>query len=513
MPPIHDDDILQSLGIGILGQLSLGIVVTQDGQIVYCNSAFESMSGLSRAAIEGGSHPYLREDHLVEGGAELLRLVNEGSPGAAARVRYERDDGFPAWNEVQVYQDRGYVIWIHRDITQQMATHELWRRYAFLVDSSRQFMALVGRDFKYELVNPAFAALFGTSPDEINGSSGATVWGTALFKSMVAPCLEACFCGEEVQRQQWVMLPQGGRRYLNMVYTPYRGRGDQVRHAVFVAWDNTEEKEATDTVQELNRILELRVQERTAELQDTMRELEAFNYTIAHDLRSPLRFLKSFAQMLEEESADCLGEAGQHYCSMISRGVAEMQHLIDRLLDFSRLGRKPVAMQVCDLTAIVASARDTVLLESDINIRIAELPPCLGDPPLLKQVFVNLLGNAAKFSRDVPGPKVDVYSTPDESGIVHVCVRDNGIGFHASHAEAMFAPFKQVHESARAQGNGLGLAIVRRIVERHGGKVWAEGQEGVGATIHVRLAGCPLESGENLPPAGATGGTGLERTR
>lgn len=490
------DSALESLGIRILDRLTIGIVVTLEGRVVYCNGAFESMAGLLCADIMGRPHPFLREDHVpVADGAELRRMLAGETPGTATRVRYERDDGFPTWNEIQVFRDSGHVIWMHRDITQQMATHELWQRYAFLVDSSRQFMALVNREHEYELVNQSFARLFDVEPDAIHGSAGATVWGSSLFKSIVAPHLERAFLGDEVQLQRWVILPGGARRYLNMVYTPYRNKDGGVQHVVFVAWDNTEEKNATDTVSEMNKILEQRVEERTAELRDTMRELEAFNYTIAHDLRSPLRFLKSFTHMLEEEATESLSEAGQHYCAMISQGVAEMQHLIDRLLDFSRLSRKPIAMTPCDLNAIVASARDTVLVEDhSTRCALAPLPCCMGDASLLKQVFVNLLGNAYKFTREAEQPRIDVYDeTPgleSDSGIVQVCVRDNGVGFHMNHADAMFAPFKQVHEGAISQGSGLGLAIVRRIVERHGGSVWAEGEEGKGAAIHVQLVAC-----------------------
>ncbi|MBX3176740.1 MAG: PAS domain-containing protein [Candidatus Hydrogenedentes bacterium] len=487
----------------ILDQLSLGVVITSNGAAVYCNSAFESMSGLSRQAIEGAAHPYLRPGHVVNGEAELRAQLEPGAPFNPVRVRYERDDGFPAWNEIQIVHEGEYAIWIHRDLTQQMATHELWQRYAFLVDSSRQFMALVDRDYNYELVNQAFARLFHRAPDEINGASGASVWGEALFKNLVVPCLDRCFQGEEVQKQQWVVLPGGNHRYLNMVYTPYRGTGEDVRHAVFVAWDNTEEKRATDTVSEMNRVLEQRVEERTAELQDKMRELEAFNYTIAHDLRSPLRFLKSFAEMLEEESGACLGESGQYYCNMITQGVAEMQHLLDRLLDFAQLSRKPISLAPCDLNAVVAAARDTVLLDRSAAIRIDPLPTCLGESPLLKQVFVNLLSNAVKFTHGAANPRIEVFSQSAPPGQVHICVRDNGIGFHMNHAEAMFAPFKQVHETNGAGGSGLGLAIVRRIVERHGGRVWAEGREGRGATIHVLLA-APENSAATTPIPAST---------
>jgi len=484
-----NDELLNELGIRILGQLSIGVVVTRDEAVLYCNGAFESMTGLDCQAIAGKPHPFLLDGRIVnvEGASLRAQLEDDDAP-RTARVRYERVDGFPTWNEIQVYNDGPYVIWMHRDITQQLATHELWQRYAFLVDSSRQFMALVNRDHQYELVNQSFANLFGVEPNAINGSSGATVWGNAVFESMVEPCLNRCFQGDEVLLQRWVNLPGGVTRYLDMVYTPYWGKNSEVQHAVFVAWDNTEEKNATDAVSQMNRELEQRVGERTRALQDTLQELEAFNYTIAHDLRSPLRFLKSFTHMLEDESGDCLNDAGRHYCTMIAQGVAEMQHMIDRLLDFSKLSRKPVSLTCCDLNAILASAAETVFLDKSTALDIAPLPRCLGDAPLLKQVFVNLLGNALKFSRESHAPRVEVFSKTAESGAVHICVRDNGIGFHMNHAEAMFAPFKQVHECEGSQGSGLGLAIVRRIIERHGGTVWAEGEEGAGATIHVQLA-------------------------
>lgn len=496
-----ENPALAALGGRIVAQISIGIVVTRDNQVVCCNGAFESMAGLSCEAIEGKPHPFLADGRAEDGcglDVPLEACLEHALREKSVRVRYDRPDGFPTWNEIQFFQDGAHLIWVHRDITQQLATHELWRRYAFLVDSSRQFMALVDRHYTYALVNASFAGIFNTRPEEINGATGETIWGSALFETMVAPCLDQCFQGEEVHLQRWVAFPGGARRHLDMVYTPYRDKHGEVQHAVFVAWDNTEEKNATDTVHDLNKILEQRVEERTAELQDTMQELEAFNYTIAHDLRTPLHFLKSFTRMLEEESAGQLGESGLYYCSMITQGVAEMQHLIDRLLDFSRLSRKPISMSPCDLNAIVKAAREAVSVDGDITIEIAPLPPCLGDHALLKQVFVNLLGNAIKFTRVSPSPRADVYAEPSAPNTAHICVRDNGIGFHMNHAEAMFAPFKQIHDSAGNPGNGLGLAIVRRIVERHGGSVWAEGGEGAGATFHVQLgthrSGGPVEA-------------------
>lgn len=497
--------LLESMGVRILSRLSVGIAITREGVVTYCNDAFGSMMGLEPEAILGAPHPFLRERVLeAEIATTLRRELESGNIDSPLRLRYERGDGFPAWNEIQVFEDGGHQVWMHRDITQQMGAHELWQRYACLVDASHQFMALVDRSYTYELVNRSFAALFNAEPEGMNGTIAPTVWGTALYEAIIAPCLDRCFRGEDVRVQQWLDLPSGARRHLDMAYAPYREESGEVRHVVFVAWDTTEEKNATDTVHELNKALEQRVEDRTAELQYALQELEAFNYTIAHDLRSPLRVLRSFAHMLEDEMAENLGDSGRYYCTMITQGVAEMQHLIDRLLDFSRLSRKPITLVPCDLGSIVGSAWDTAAVGELALIEVQPLPVCQGDPSLLKQVFVNLLGNAIKFTRGVEWPRIEVLAEPAEPGFVQICVRDNGIGFHMTHAEAMFVPFKQIHDQAGYHGSGLGLAIVRRIVERHGGSVWAEGEEGVGAAIHVRLLACDAQAAPEpsaIPPA------------
>lgn len=497
------------MGVRILSRLSVGIVVARDGLVTYCNDAFASMMGMEPGGIPGTPHPFIQSRYLdPESTAELGQQLEKGEISRPLRVRYERADGFPAWNEIQVFDDGGHQVWMHRDITQQMGTHELWQRYENLVDASRQFMALVDRSYTYELVNRAFAQLFNAEPETMNGTIAPTVWGTAVYEAMIEPSLDRCFRGEEVRVQHWISLPSGSQRHLDMVYSPYRDKSGEVKHAVFVAWDNTEEKNATEAVHDMNRVLEQRVEERTAELQDTLQELEAFNYTIAHDLRSPLRFLRSFARMLEEEYGMGLGDSGRYYCTMISRGVAEMQHLIDRLLDFSRLSRKPVMLGPCDLEAIVAAAWETISVGEIMSLDVQPLPHCLGDPSLLKQVFINLLGNAIKFTRGTDAPRAAVYAEESAPEWVQICVRDNGIGFHMNHAEAMFAPFKQIHDQAGNQGSGLGLAIVRRIVERHGGIVWAEGEEGVGAAIHVRLSACVRTSSGGFPEPPVSEATG-----
>jgi len=503
-----DGHPLEGIAFRALAKLSVGIVITLEGDVVYCNEAFASMTGLDRKAVAGGLHPFLGGPFVSDATAgRLAAYLKSPDPATPARIGYVRADGLPAWNEVQLCREGEHLIWMHRDITQQVGTHELWQRYEFLLDTSPQFMALVNREHAYELVNRAFAEAFATTPTEISGTGAATVWGRTMYAAVVAPHLAACFRGEEVQVKHWVDLPSGGRRCLDMIYTPYKDGEGTVIHAVFVAWDVTREILATDAVQTANRQLELRVADRTAELQDTLQELEAFNYTIAHDLRSPLRFLKSFTQMLEDAPGTALDDSGRHVVAMIAQGVAEMQHMIDRLLDFSRLSRKPLCLECCDLGRVVRDARRS-LADPETAVEIEPLPPCQGDPPLLKQVFVNLLQNAEKFSREGVPPEIAVFPVPAGAGMVRLCVRDNGIGFNMTHAEALFAPFKQLHDHPNDQGSGLGLAIVRRIVERHGGRVWAESDGEEGARFYVELrsveaadgagAGCE-EGGDSAP--------------
>lgn len=478
---------LEALAFRALGRFSVGLTVTRRGEVVYCNEAFASMIGLSQESLVGHTHPFLDRTLVTNAMYSEFQAYCDGpNPTTPIRVSYVRGDGVEAWCEVQLCPEGDYTTWTHRDISAQVATHELWQRYEFLLNTSLQFMALVNQDHAYDLVNRAFAEAFGATPEDVNGSGASTLWGKSLYSAIVAPDLERCLQGEVVQTKHWVELPVGGRRFLDMIYTPYRDDAGEVIHAVFVAWDVTAEKLATDAVQDSNRQLEQRVAERTAALEDTLRELEAFNYTIAHDLRSPLRFLKSFTHLLEESGE--LTDSAANYVSMIANGVAEMQRMIDHLLNFARLGKKPLCLDVCDLNAVVAAAAD-VLLEAAADVSIESLPVCQGDEALLKQVFVNLLQNAEKFSRRAVAPRVRVYEVSAEPGMIGVCVEDNGIGFHMSQADAIFSPFKQLHEMQDEPGSGLGLAIVRRIVERHGGRVWARGEEGDGACIFITLPG------------------------
>jgi len=239
--------------------------------------------------------------------------------------------------------------------------------------------------------------------------------------------------------------------------------------------------------------LERRVAERTAELQATNKELEAFSYTVSHDLRQPLRAIDGFSRALTEGlDAQALDSQTHHYLDAISRNAQQMGRLIDSLLGFSRLSRQALQPRRISPQPIVRQVADSFLEQANGHaptIEIGELPLCSADPVLLEQVFTNLIGNAVKFSAKKEDPAVEIGARTEADGTVIYFVRDNGAGFDMKYADKLFGVFQRLHNQRDFEGSGAGLAIVQRIVHRHGGRVWAEGEVGKGATFYFTLAG------------------------
>lgn len=237
----------------------------------------------------------------------------------------------------------------------------------------------------------------------------------------------------------------------------------------------------------LNRELEQRVIERTAELETANKELEAFSYSVSHDLRAPLRHIDSYAQILTDEAGPMLGEDNGRLLKAINNSARNMGQLIDDLLGFSRIGRVQLDTERVDLKHL---CEETIRsLEPDTrgrNIRwtVRELPFVQGDRSMLRQVFVNLLGNAVKYTRDRSPAEIEIGCQNGKSNEDVVFVRDNGAGFNMKYADQLFGVFQRLHAKEEFEGTGIGLANVNRIIGRHGGRCWAEGVVGDGATFY-----------------------------
>lgn len=237
--------------------------------------------------------------------------------------------------------------------------------------------------------------------------------------------------------------------------------------------------------------LERRVADRTAQLEAANKELESFSYSVAHDLRAPLRAMDGFSRMVVEDFAPQLPEEAQRHLRLIRENAQQMGHLIDDLLTFSRLGRQALNRQPVNTAAIVRQVIQDLRHEHEgreVNLVVGDLPNCSADPALLKQVFVNLLSNTLKFTRTRDEASIEVRSQMNGSEAVYL-VKDNGVGFDMQYAGKLFGVFQRLHRAEEYEGTGVGLAIVQRIVHRHGGKIWAEAEVDKGATFYFTLGG------------------------
>ena len=245
-------------------------------------------------------------------------------------------------------------------------------------------------------------------------------------------------------------------------------------------------------VQRLRReVAELQERERlrSEELAAAYRDLESFSYSISHDLRAPLRTIDGFAKMLEEDFAEALGEEGRRRLDIIRGGSQKMDRLIIGLLEFSQVGRRPLDLSLIDMTLMAHSAAAEVMAlysGPPPGIDIGDLPPAAADGTVIRQVWCNLIGNALKYSAKRPEPRIKVSGRIEGREAIYQ-VEDNGAGFDMAYADKLFGVFQRLHKAQDFAGTGVGLAIVHRIVTRHGGRIWAHGERDVGARFHFAL--------------------------
>lgn len=262
---------------------------------------------------------------------------------------------------------------------------------------------------------------------------------------------------------------------------------DQSRRALLSVVED--QKIAEEQIQKLNAELEQRIIERTAQLQAANKELEAFAYSVSHDLRSPLRAVDGFSRILLEEYEDKLDAEGKRLLNVVRTNTQRMDQLITDLLTLSRITRGEMQFSRIDMTALVHTVYHEIAsseTQGAISFSVAHLPDAFGDPTLLRQAWSNLLSNATKYTMPKTERRIEIGSYAEDGMNVYF-VKDNGVGFDPAYTHKLFGVFQRLHTTAEFEGNGVGLAIVQRIIHRHGGRVWAEGQVNQGATFYFAL--------------------------
>jgi signal transduction histidine kinase len=413
----------------------------------------------------GMSLPEADEDILAATAAEI-RLVSDNLRGRSIADLAE----VPLTDDAETRALVGQVADAHSPIV--VVRPELWPLIVFALDRNGLFTLSEGKGL----------GDLGLSPGAVVGKSILEVYGR---NSTIIKHFNKAIAGED-----FVAIDEEAGFHYETRWTPIKDDDGKVNGAIGVSVDVTERKLAEQDVRMLNRELEQLVAERTAELKTAIDELEAFSYSVSHDLRAPLRHIDGFLGLLRKRSEAALDDQSQRYMETISSAAQRMGLLINDLLSFSRMGRGEMSKSQVDLGKLVREV--VVELESEtkgraINWRIAELPLVTGDCAMLRVVLVNLLSNAFKFTQQRERAEIEIGSLPSQGDEAVVFVRDNGVGFNMHYADKLFGVFQRLHNSEKFEGTGIGLANVRRVISRHGGRTWAEGRIDEGATFYFTL--------------------------
>ncbi|MFA6412402.1 MAG: PAS domain S-box protein [Syntrophales bacterium] len=422
-----------------------------------------------------------------------------------------------------------HILSITRDITDRKRVHDALResekQYRLLADNVNDVIFVLDMNLNYTYVSPSVKILRGYEPAEVLKQPGietATPSSWDLAMRNLSEVMEREQSGQgEIFISRTLPLEMvrkdGTTVWAEVKFSFIRDEKQRPLGILGVTRDITERKQAEDQIHRLNAELEQRVIDRTAQLEIANKELEAFSYSVSHDLKAPLRAIEGYAQILIEDHAVRLDDEGRRTCEVISNNVLKMGRLIDALLALSRTGRKEMNSKTIDMATManeVLFDLTTPEKRERIDFRIASLPWAMGDPQLLRQVWMNLIGNAVKFSAQkeravievgclseanghppAGGHEADVSTEhlrpppaipiPDSKRVYFV--RDNGAGFDMTYVDKLFGVFQRLHSAKEFEGTGAGLAIVKRIIQRHGGRIWAEGEVGKGATFYFSI--------------------------
>lgn len=509
----------------LLSQYSHDIILfirVSDGQIVEANKAAQQAYGYDGEELLKKSIRDLRSPDSMNDITEQLQEAN--LRGMSFETFHRRRDGstFPVEvsSRAMTIGEERILLSIIRDISERKSLEEKTDYLSAIVQSSED--AIIGKNLDGIITswNKGAEMLLGFTESEVIGKS-VTLLVPPELKDEESRVLDRIRLGERVEHYEAVRKSKDGREIpMSITISPIQDHEGKVVAASSIGRDITErkrrelrasallelsersrrallsiledEKRAEEEIKNLNAALEQRVLDRTAQLEASNKELEAFSYSVSHDLRAPLRSIDGFSLAMLEDYAPKLDDQAKDYLNRLRGAAQSMAGLIDDLLDLSRVTRREMHTDSVDMSPVAAEIiRRLSEAEPDRDVEFTVMPDLIasGDSHLLGVVLQNLLGNAWKFTSRKLAAKIE-FGMMQKSGETIFFVHDNGAGFDAKYTAKLFAPFQRLHTPSEFPGTGIGLATVRRIVLRHGGRVWAEGQVDQGATIYFTL---PIE--------------------
>jgi len=456
------------------------------GRVLTWNPGAERLKGYRAEDIVGKHFSCFYPSDAVEAGKPARLLALAARDGRVEDEGWRvRQDGSRFWADVIITALRdsdgaliGYAK-VTRDMTErrrtEQALHESEERFRLLVESVKDYaIFMLDQAGRVASWNAGAEAIKGYAAEEILGQHF-SVFYTPEDVAAGKPQrhLDAAAREGRVEDEGWRLRKDGNRFWADTIITAIRDPAGTLIAYGKVTRDLTVRR---------------RIEEQLAQSNS---ELERFSYSVSHDLRAPLRAINGYAQAVLEDYAAALDAEGQRFLGIIRDSAKRGGELIDALLNFSRLGRQPLAVEPVDLTELARSVIDELRRSAGpeaIDTIVDPLPATRGDRTLLRQVLANLIGNAFKFSRGRPHPQIEVGARREGQAVVYF-VRDNGVGFDIRYSDKLFGVFQRLHRPDEFEGTGVGLALAQRIIQRHGGRIWADGRVDGGATFFFTLPG------------------------
>jgi len=479
-------------------QAALGIAhVALDGRLLRVNRRLCELHGYSREELLGRRVQTLAADGGRGGEADLRTLLDGRAASYTAERRFVRPGGeiWPARVSVTLVRSElaePYLISLIEDLTERMADQRRIREQGEMLDRANDAIVVHEVDRRIRYWNHGAERLFGFSAEQATGRTLAELVGPE--SSLSDEARQRVLAEGHGVAQVRCRAADGRVLDLECSFTVIRDERGLPAAVLSVNTDITERLRAQRDLHALNAALEERIRERTAQLEQSNEELRTFAYSLAHDLRAPLAAIDGFSSELARRLGESTDETSRHYLKRVRAGVKLMSDLTDAMLSLAHLSDAPLLRQSVDLSGIAQNwlhgirERDS---RRHAEVKIAPTPRAEGDVRLLADLLENLLGNAWKFTSARADARIEFGTLRGDSGRLVYFVRDNGAGFNEAYADKLFTPFQRLHGASEFPGTGIGLAIVRKIVMRHGGRVWAESREGEGACFYFTLGESP----------------------